>query len=147
MTAEELDAMLELPMGAVYTPALGTVGAAMYTYTADQMRAFALAHRVHERDKWRRVLAESCDAFRSDMMGEAGSAGGCSRATEAESDLAILRAAFANVVEALAKAKPVMYDSAPAPEYAAFCGALDTARGLVRPNVRGNLDPTAREET
>ncbi len=33
----------ELPLGAVYTRALGTVGAAMYTYTADQMRAYALA--------------------------------------------------------------------------------------------------------
>lgn len=31
----------ELPIGAVYTRCLGTVGASMYTYTADQMRAYA----------------------------------------------------------------------------------------------------------
>jgi len=30
-----------LPRGLVYTPARGTVGAAMYTYTADQMQAYA----------------------------------------------------------------------------------------------------------
>ena len=34
------DELPPLPQGAVYTPALGTVGAAIYTFTADQMRDF-----------------------------------------------------------------------------------------------------------
>jgi hypothetical protein len=38
-----------MPTGAVYTRALGTVGAAMYMYTADQMRAYALANIAAER--------------------------------------------------------------------------------------------------
>ena len=45
--------MPPLPLGAVYTPALGTVGAAMYTYTADQMRDYANKCVASERDFWR----------------------------------------------------------------------------------------------
>ena len=148
MTADELAGMMQLPPcarveyqhddGWSFATHRNGVEAENYRtlFTAEQMHTYALAHKVFERDKWAKVLAESCDDFRSDMMGGAGSSGGCSRAVAAESDLAMLRAAFAAVVEALAKAKPVMYDSAPAPEYAAFCGALDTARGLARPNAR-----------
>lgn len=49
------DELPPLPQGAVYTPALGTVGAAMYTFTADQMRAYADAAVARERE---RCLAE-----------------------------------------------------------------------------------------
>ena len=46
------DELPPLPQGAVYTPALGTVGAAIYTFTADQMRAYAAAAVARERYKW-----------------------------------------------------------------------------------------------
>lgn len=49
------DELPPLPQGAVYTPALGTVGAAIYTFTADQMRAYAAAAVALERE---RCLAE-----------------------------------------------------------------------------------------
>ena len=147
MTADELAKMLALPLAArveyqhdsgwSFATHSNGVKAENYRtlFTADQMHTYALAHKLYERDKWAKVLAESCDDFRAEMMYEAGSAGGCSRATEAESDLLSLRAAMAGVVEDLAKAKRVMYDSAPSHEYSAFCAALDTARGLLRPNV------------
>lgn len=70
-------------------------------YSAEQMCQYALAHKLYERDKWAKVLAESCDDFRSDMMGEAGSAGGCSRAVAAESDLAKLRTAALDALDVL----------------------------------------------
>jgi hypothetical protein len=41
----------KMPQGAVYTRALGTVGAAMYTYTADQMRAYAAQAVEAERNR------------------------------------------------------------------------------------------------
>jgi hypothetical protein len=41
----------DMPRGAVYTRALGTVGAAMYTYTADQMRAYAAKKMAAERER------------------------------------------------------------------------------------------------
>lgn len=86
-------------------------------YSAGDMYAYALAHLLAERnkgqqrldnerdfwrvegDKWRAALAESCDDFRSDMLGEAGSSGGCSRAVTAEAQLAKLRAAALEVIE------------------------------------------------
>lgn len=55
----------------------------------------AAAAVAAERDKWAKVLAESCDDFRSEMMGEAGSSGGCSRAVVAEGEVEGLRAALA----------------------------------------------------
>lgn len=70
MDANELAQLMKMPQGAVYTPALGQVGAAMYTYTEMQMAEYALAHKLFERDKWAKVLAESCDDYRSQMMGE-----------------------------------------------------------------------------
>lgn len=45
------DELPPLPQGAVYTPALGTVGAAIYTFTADQMRAYAAAAVARERER------------------------------------------------------------------------------------------------
>ena len=48
-----------MPTGAVYTRALGTVGAAMYTYTADQMRAYALANIAAERLRCAAIAAAS----------------------------------------------------------------------------------------
>jgi hypothetical protein len=39
-----------MPIGAVYTRAMGTVGASMYTYTADQLRAYATAAVEAERE-------------------------------------------------------------------------------------------------
>ena len=101
MEAKELADLMKMPRGAVYTPALGQVGAAMYTYTEMQMAEYALAHKLYERDKWAKVLAQSCDDFRSDMMGEAGSSGGCSRAVAAESDLAALRTAALDALDVL----------------------------------------------
>lgn len=55
------DELPPLPQGAVYTPALGTVGAAMYTFTADQMRAYGDAVRAEERER----AAQICDGFAS----------------------------------------------------------------------------------
>ena len=101
MDPKELAALMKMPLGAVYTRALGTVGAAMYTYTELQMAEYALAHKLFERDKWLKVIGESCDDYRSDMMGEAGSSGGCSRAVTAEADLAKLRAATLQAIELL----------------------------------------------
>jgi hypothetical protein len=51
------DELPPLPQGAVYTPALGTVGAAMYTFTADQMRAYAAAAVARERAR----CSDICD--------------------------------------------------------------------------------------
>jgi len=48
-----------MPTGAVYTRALGTVGAEMYTYTADQMRAYALANIAAERLRSAAIAAAS----------------------------------------------------------------------------------------
>jgi hypothetical protein len=70
-------------------------------YTAEQMCAYALAHKLYERDKWRKVLAESCDDYRSQMMGEAGSSGGCSRAVAAEACIDRLRAAALAALDVL----------------------------------------------
>lgn len=44
-----------LPRGAVYTPALGTVGAAMYTYTANQLREYAAQAVAAERERCARI--------------------------------------------------------------------------------------------
>ena len=51
------DELPPLPQGAVYTPALGTVGAAIYTFTADQMRAYAAAAVARERAR----CSDICD--------------------------------------------------------------------------------------
>jgi hypothetical protein len=48
-----------LPVGAVYTRAMGSVGASMYTYTADQMREYARAAVLAERER----CALLCDAL------------------------------------------------------------------------------------
>ncbi len=52
----DADGLGPLPVGAVYTRALGSVGAAMYTYTADQMRAYAAEQVAAERERWRGLL-------------------------------------------------------------------------------------------
>jgi hypothetical protein len=52
------DGLGPLPIGAVYTRALGSVGAAMYTYTADQMRAYRAEGVAAERER----IAELLDA-------------------------------------------------------------------------------------
>ena len=52
------DELPPLPQGAVYTPALGTVGAAIYTFTADQMRAYAAAAVAREREA---CATRACD--------------------------------------------------------------------------------------
>lgn len=57
-----------LPVGAVYTRALGTVGASMYTYTADQMREYALAAIAAEREACAKVCEEIEDS--ADAMWE-----------------------------------------------------------------------------
>ena len=93
MDPKELAQLMKMPQGAVYTRALGTVGAAMYAYTEMQMAEYALAHKLYERDKWRKVLAESCADERSQLW-EAGPGGGCSRAITAEADVQRLRAAL-----------------------------------------------------
>jgi hypothetical protein len=46
-----------LPVGAVYTRAIGSVGASMYTYTADQMREYARAAVLAERERLLPLLA------------------------------------------------------------------------------------------
>jgi len=51
--------MTDMPRGAVYTRALGTVGAAMYTYTADQMRDYARANIAAERERCAAIAAAS----------------------------------------------------------------------------------------
>jgi hypothetical protein len=63
-------------------------------FNETQMRAYGLAWLLFERDKWRKVLAESCADERSQMW-EAGPGGGCSRAVTAEADVNKLRAALA----------------------------------------------------
>jgi hypothetical protein len=40
-----------LPRAAVYSPALGTVGVSMYTYTAAQMEEYATAAVLAERER------------------------------------------------------------------------------------------------
>jgi hypothetical protein len=50
---DRIEAALALPTGAVYTQSMGTVGAAMYTYTAEQMREYGMANRLAEREVWR----------------------------------------------------------------------------------------------
>jgi len=47
----------QLPLGAVYTRAIGTVGTSMYTYTTDQMHAHAAAAVAAERER----CAAMCD--------------------------------------------------------------------------------------
>lgn len=45
------DGLGPLPVGAVYTRALGSVGAAMYTYTADQVRTIRAEAVAAERNR------------------------------------------------------------------------------------------------
>jgi hypothetical protein len=48
---------MKMPIGAVYTMALGTVGAAMYTYTAEQMRDYAASEVAEERERINLLLS------------------------------------------------------------------------------------------
>jgi len=57
-----------LPLGAVYTRAIGTVGTSMYTYTADQMHAYAAASVAAERERCA-VLCEDSNTFEYDDPG------------------------------------------------------------------------------
>jgi len=52
MNPKEMAEPTKLPRGAVYTRAMGTVGASMYTYTTDQMRDYAAAEVAAERERW-----------------------------------------------------------------------------------------------
>lgn len=67
------DELPPLPQGAVYTPALGTVGAAIYTFTADQMRAWGVARAAAAVAREREKIAAMFDAnpnaemFRQDI--------------------------------------------------------------------------------
>ena len=61
-----------------------------------------------ERERWRNVLAESCAEERSQLW-EAGPGGGCSRAIEAESDLAKLRTVAEQVLRDM-KAQGVLLE-------------------------------------
>ena len=97
MDPREMAELMKMPPAAHRGPD-GT-GSYFDAYSPEQMCAYALAHKLYERDKWAKVLGESCADERSQLW-EAGPGGGCSRAIEAESDLAKLREALRNIVAA-----------------------------------------------
>lgn len=99
-------------------------------FTAEQMNTYALAHKLYESNRWAKVLAESCADERSQLW-EAGPGGGCSRAIEAESDLAKLRAAVSSIVQQRDR-----YGWGPEAD-----AAIDAARVFLGPNVRLTGDP------